>query len=179
MMCKNRSLRQANISESKSIWSLYQEVIQDLNRKEILQWNESYPTYEYIQSSIINKECWIYTSHNQIIASVVLNQWQDPAWRIIPWHCCDHSTLVIHALVVHPRYQGQGLGKLMVEAIEGLALSLNYESIRLDAFSKNKVSNLLYKKLNYHDRGTVCLTYKPLDNQMYHCYEKELLQKLT
>ena len=168
-------LIQASQLNQDQIWSLYQEVISDLNRKKIFQWNEQYPTAHYIRDAIRQRQCWIYTKDRDLISCVVLNQWQDPQWKEISWKLNQAKILVVHALVIKPLFQNQGIGQEMMITIEDLALKHGYTGIRLDAFSQNHQADALYQKLGYHYRGTVHLTYKPSGYQNYKCYEKAII----
>ena len=52
-------LERANPSDHPFIWELYQEVMIDLERQKIFQWNAHYPTSTYIQTAIQARECWL------------------------------------------------------------------------------------------------------------------------
>ena len=159
----------------RQIWALYEVVIQDLLSHDILQWDDTYPSQQYISQAIHAQQCWMYqTPQQEIIASVVLNESQDPQWSHINWHTLPHQVWVIHAFVIHPNQQGQGLGTSILHTIEKLAIQRCYSGIRLDAFSGNHRVHGFYEDRGYQACGAVKLANKPIGHQIYQCYDKSL-----
>jgi GNAT superfamily N-acetyltransferase len=168
-------LVQAQTNHLHQVWMLYEVVIKNLLDHNILQWDTTYPSQNYIAQMIDAQDCWIYCSPQQeIIASVILNEWQDPQWSSISWHTLSDQVWVIHALVIQPNQQGQGLGTSILQMIEKLALQHGYLGIRLDAFNGNHRVHSFYQDRGYKSCGTVQLSNKPLDHQIYQCYDKIL-----
>ena len=157
------------------IWALYKIVIQDLRAHNILQWDDTYPSQDYIAQAINAQQCWIYqTPQKDIIASVVLNEWQDSQWSQINWHTLSDQAWIIHAFVIHPNQQGQGLGTSILQMIEKKAIQRRYSGIRLDAFTGNLRVHRFYQNQGYQSCGIVQLPNKPIGHQMYQCYDKTL-----
>lgn len=64
------------------------------------------------------------------------------------------SGLNILALAVSPSYQGQGIGRQLLQALEQKAKSLGYSFIRLNSASHCTEAHSFYQKLNYKDDKT-------------------------
>lgn len=59
------------------------------------------------------------------------------------------SGLNILALAVLPNYQGQGIGRQLLQALEQKAKSLGFSFIRLNSASHRTEAHAFYRKLNY------------------------------
>ena len=56
---------------------------------------------------------------------------------------------------MNPSNQGQGIGRTLMNFSERVALERHCESIKLDAFVKNRRAMNLYKSLGFEMMGTV------------------------
>jgi ribosomal protein S18 acetylase RimI-like enzyme len=106
---------------------------------------------------------------------VVLDEWQAPEWTAIAWRPSEFPVLVVHALAIDPRWQGQGYGTALLRACEQLAAEDGYGSLRLDVFEDNPVARRLYEQYGYHRCGQIQFRSKPAGHQVYICYEKILV----
>ena len=157
--------------------SIYSKNKNELLKRNIFQWgnwNNGYPNEKFIKNSIDKEELFILSFKNKIIGSVVLNQEQSIEWNEIMWSGENNNSLVIHAMVIDPFQQGNGFGAKLLENCENYAKNQGYKYIRLDSFSKNKISNQLYITRNYNNLSFVTFDEKPKGNQKYYCYEKKL-----
>jgi ribosomal protein S18 acetylase RimI-like enzyme len=62
---------------------------------------------------------------------------------------------VIHRLCVSPPFQNKGIGVQTMIAAEAIIKSMNIDTVRLDAFSKNPAALNLYRRLDYSEVGFV------------------------
>jgi GNAT superfamily N-acetyltransferase len=138
----------------------------------ILQWDEHYPNIVYFKECIENKVLFVLIENSEILGHVVLNEWESEEWDDISWK--GNKPIVIHSLMIHPVFQGKGIGTEFVKQCEELARKQGHKSIRLDAFSGNEKALQLYSKLGYQKRGNVIFTFKPEGHQEYICFEKEI-----
>ena len=149
-----------NLIRSSSI-KMYQEGID--------QWDEIYPNKEIILNDIKNKELYVYKENAIILGIIVLNTFQDEEYKEIDWKYKDKTPLVIHRLCIHPNSQGKGLAKKLLSFAENYAINNNYQTIRLDCFTKNKTATNLYIKNGYIIRGKVNFR-----KGQFYCLEKLL-----
>ena len=57
----------------------------------------------------------------------------------------------IWEIVIEDVHRGRGYGRAAMEAIEPLARSLGYDTIRLHVFGDNAVARHLYRAVGYHE----------------------------
>ena len=133
----------------------------DLISKGISQWDENYPDLETIKSDIQRGELFKCVIDDVIVGIVVLNENQDPEYSELNWLTSDESrNLVIHRLAVHPKHQGKGIARKLMDFAEEKAKSDRYDSIRLDTFSQNKRNQKFYDNRGYQRTGEVYLSYR-------------------
>jgi GNAT superfamily N-acetyltransferase len=167
----------AETDKFETICKIYDDCKKSLLEKNIFQWgnwSNNYPNNNYLKESIIKKELHILSDENDIIGSAILNENQSKEWNIINWIDKSNKFLIIHALVICPDYQNMGYGKIFLSYCEQFALQNNFNSMRLDSFSKNLISNNLYTNSGYINQGTVIFNMNPDGNKEYYCYEKLL-----
>jgi ribosomal protein S18 acetylase RimI-like enzyme len=108
--------------------------------------------------------------NQEIVGCIMLSENKDDVYKDIKWLSEDNINLYIHRLAVHPQFQKKGIGRKMMDFAEKYAKSNNYESVRLDTFSKNKRNNIFYENRGYIKLGNV---YFPKQSRFpFHCYEK-------
>lgn len=139
------------------ILSLCSNCSQILKSKGIDQWDEVYPSEETFLNDINNNSLYIARIENsqEIIGCIVLNEYQDPEYKDIEWSFNRGKIAVIHRLMVHPKSEGRGIARNLVEFIEKLAKENGYKALRLDVFSQNLRSFNFYKKQGYCVSGKV------------------------
>ena len=164
--------RLASEKEFDDIFDLYKKCTKDLKNRDIIQWDESYPTKEQIKCNIENKSQYIYFKNNKIIGSFVLNELEDEYWQKIRW--LEDNFIGLHLLAIDPNQQNKGYGKKVIDYCEDYAKDNSYKSIHLDVFSKNKGALKLYQNNGYQKVGELRFEFKPKGNQQYFCYEKVL-----
>jgi ribosomal protein S18 acetylase RimI-like enzyme len=69
------------------------------------------------------------------------------------WFAADpemgRGSLFIWDIVIDPERRGRGYGRAAMEALEPLARSLGYDTIRLHVFGHNEVARSLYSAVGY------------------------------
>ncbi|MDF1696376.1 MAG: GNAT family N-acetyltransferase [Saprospiraceae bacterium] len=136
------------------------------------QWNYDYPDLETLTNDVVLGHNFVIRSENKIAASMVLNEKQDDQYKFVHWPQRSKKVLVIHRLGVHPEFQGHGLGKKMCLFAEEYAKEHGYNSIRLDAYAGNQISNAMYLKLGYTRANGYCFFRKKAIP--FYCYEKAM-----
>ena len=168
-------IKKAKEEELEEIYDLYSICRQDLEQKDILMWDDSYPTRDLIQKEIQAGTVFLIKKRGKIICSFVLSDYLDDLWKSVKWE--DNKFLGLHLLAVHPEYQRNGYGNKIVRFSENFAKVNNYSSVHLDVLSKNKAAIKLYKQKGYKKVGKLIFDFKPAGFQEYHCYEKVLCEK--
>jgi len=153
-----------NVSE---VMSLIKEAIAEMESHNIYQWDEVYPDYNTILTDIQAETMFGVFKNEELAGIVVLNKEQSPEYSSIKWESDNANPLVMHRLCVRPKFQRQGIAKLLLNFSEQLAVDSNCKSIRLDAFYGNQFALNLYGNNGYKKKGTV--TFRKGD---FYCYEK-------
>ncbi|MCY6959140.1 GNAT family N-acetyltransferase [Clostridium brassicae] len=162
---------QATEKDLQSVLDLMSNVVENLSKKGIFQWDSSYPNRDIFLKDIKNHSLYVIKDNNSYLGTITLNEEQAPEYCNVDWLTSNKKTLVIHRLAVSPNYQGKGIGRKLIDFAEQLGHKKNYDSIRLDAFSKNLNSVNFYEKCGYIKTGEVYFGYQ---TSPFPCFEKIL-----
>ena len=165
----------SKLEDISNLMDLFNSCVVDMREKGIYQWNNLYPNLEIVRSDICKEEAYSIGSKDCKVATITLNEEQSPEYKAIPWIGLE-PVLVIHRLAVHPNFQNQGFGKIIMEFAQAYAKSNGYSCIRMDAFTKNPLALSLYNKLGYEKRGEV---YFPGRAIPFYCLEKLFNKRLS
>ncbi len=155
-----------------AIFSLTKSCAKHLIENEIFQWNEYYPSKEVLKNDIELNQLWKLVENNLIIGIIALTEIEDVEYKSVKWLTENGANLYIHRLAVHPNYQGKGYAQQLMNFAENYAKEHNYDSIRLDTFSKNIRNQQFYEKRNYIKLESI---YFPKQSEHpFYCYEKVL-----
>ena len=113
------------------------------------QWDELYPTINDVRCDIKNDELIIMRKGGKLAGCYTLNEKADTAYNYGEWKDTDGKYMVVHRLVVNPKYQGLGYAKVIMKHVEEVVKNSGATSIRLDTFTKNPVLNNLYRELGF------------------------------
>tara|TARA_Y200000002_G_scaffold77010_1_gene60552 strand:- start:1755 stop:2264 length:510 start_codon:yes stop_codon:yes gene_type:complete len=142
----------------------------DMINRNIFQWNEKYPSKKIFKKDIESNSLYLARINKEIVGCIMLSENKDDVYKDIKWLSEDNINLYVHRLAVHPQFQKKGIGRKMMDFAEDYAKLNNYESVRLDTFSKNERNNIFYKSRGYTKLGNV---YFPKQSRFpFHCYEK-------
>ncbi len=86
-----------------------------------------------------------------LLACVILNQECNEGYHGCAWSvdCASYEILIQHALAVHPRMQGRGVGKVVVENILQIAKSEGRKSVRVDVLAACEAAERLYRSCGF------------------------------
>lgn len=145
--------RKATLDDLEDISLLVAYAIDDLINRDILQWDEIYPTKEDFREDINNDHLYVGLTDGQIAVVYALNQECDKEYENGCWKYPDKPYYVVHRLCVHPNFQHKGIAKRTLQHIETELLQKDIHAIRLDTFSNNPYSLKLYDSLQYSRVG--------------------------
>ena len=127
-------IKRAEISHLEKIMDMYDSCVAGMIKKNIDQWDETYPNKEVIKQDIKLKTYFIATINQEIIGGINIDQEQDPTYLGINWEDKTASFLVVHRLAVKEEFWSQKIGKIN-EIRRKLVIEKNLKSIRLDTYS--------------------------------------------
>jgi predicted amidohydrolase/GNAT superfamily N-acetyltransferase len=165
------NIEKGKISDLNQLFQIYVNGKTDLEKNGIYQWTSNYPTRSIIESDLKKDVLFVLKNSKEIIGAINISEEQEPEYETINWEFDNSKVLVIHRLVIDPKYQGKGYAIKLMDYAEKFASKNNYSSIRLDAYSQNKSVIEFYNKRNYFIRGSVNF---PEREYPFHCMEKEL-----
>lgn len=151
------NFQKASDADFYIIQEFYWDVIDNVHKNNIenknLGWEKGvYPSDAFIKSSLANEELYILTENDVLYACVILNSNHNEGYEGCPWSivCNDSEVLTPHALAVSPKFQGKGIGKIVVENILNIAKTENKKSVRLDIIGACKEAERLYISCGFH-----------------------------
>ena len=137
----------------------------------LYQWDENYPPENAVRNAIVTGDTYGYFIEEQLAGLVTLDNSQDPLYEDVDWKLEGDRVGVIHRLAVSPNFQGQGLGKRIMELAHEEALKRDFDVLRLDAFSINPKIQKLYLELGYSACGEIFIY---PERPAFTCFEKKL-----
>ncbi|WP_242951926.1 GNAT family N-acetyltransferase [Clostridium felsineum] len=163
-------IKKGTLKDISLIMDIINNAIVDMESEGIYQWDRLYPDESVINDDINNKNLYVYTDENIIKAFLVLNEIQDTEYNSINWKYQKGRQLVVHRLCVDPKFKGKGIATALIKYAEKFAKEKDYNSMRLDCFSKNPHACNLYRKNNYIERGIMTI----IRVGDFFCFEKAL-----
>ncbi len=163
----------ANIDDLPTLMETFIACTSEMRKNNILQWDYTYPTPGLVLDDIEDENVFIIKRNNRSLGTIALNENQNKQYQNVNWKYNEGKILVIHRLSVHPLVQGEGIGKQLSLFAEDYARKNGYNAIRLDAYSKNPISNRMYQKLGYEKADGSC--YFHGNPEPFNCYEKRIL----
>ncbi len=152
----------ARPEEAREIEALYMSQIGHA----MSDWNEAYPSIEFIQDDLANGWLYVLRSGGRIAATVSLLPEEEldalPCWS-------PGRSLFAARLCVARDLQGRGLAGRVMAALEPIALSRGAKALRLLCSVSNPVANRVYPRAGYEMRGKAHLF-----DRDFLCYEKIL-----
>lgn len=141
--------KRASLSDLDDITSIVEKAKEYLKKDHLTQWQSGKPNRETLKASILNKTCFVLEVDGYIAGTINLSQEPDPFYTDIDgqWQNPKMPYLTIHTLAVDPLYQGEGLGKLLINHAIQYALDEKLSQLRIDTHKDNfRMIQLLQSK---------------------------------
>lgn len=138
------NLRLAEKNDLPQLKTMYQKIIENMNKSKIQIWDETYPC-EFFQDDIKNKNLYLLTEKNDIIAAFALCK-SDEGEDHLEWKNVKAKALYIDRFGVNVNYLRKGIGGLMLKHAIKLAKQMNAQYLRLFVVDINKPAIALYLK---------------------------------
>lgn len=151
MKQKNQfQFRLATEKDIPKIWEILQQAITRRKLDGSSQWQSGYPNLATVKSDIENESNYILLENDRIIATAVLIFNHEPTYDQIDgaW-LTEGEFMVVHRIAVDNQVVGKGLGKVIFEEFEKVALSNQIYSIKIDTNFDNLQMLRLLEKLGY------------------------------
>ena len=155
--------RSAQSQDIAAIAAIYDEIhTENEAGRMTTSWTRGvYPTRETAAASIQQGDMWVSEVEGQIVAAARINQEQLPEYAQAAWHWDPPAdqVMVLHTLVVSPKYKGKGYGTAFVAFYEQYAVQQNCRYLRMDTSAQNLAARALYKWLGYTEADIVSCSF--------------------
>lgn len=165
------NIRLATLTDIPQIMLLIAEVVPAMNAAGNMQWDSTYPNAKVFENDIALGQLWVADADGDIAGVAAITTDQDPEYAEVGWDLTE-TAIVTHRLAVSARYQGQGIGALLLQQAEQEAVRRGINTLRIDTNSNNQATQKLFPKLGYVYAGEIGLAFRP--NLRFYCYEKRL-----
>ena len=169
-------IRKATAADLDSIELLYNDLNDHLAaHTNYPGWRKgSYPLRSDAEEGLSNDTLYVAEIDGTIAGTVMYLRTQDPSYQTADWQIpYDSPVLTLHILAVHPAYQGQGVGRALMDYAETLAKQRGVLAVRLDTHEGNAPACRLYESCGYSMRGLVDLgLYEKYGLKWYKTFEK-------
>ena len=168
----------ANENQYDSVRCFYHSLIEGMQGSPYdIGWKKDiYPSPEFLQESITKGELHVGIENNKIIAAMVLNHQCNDGYQKFQWQteAEENEITLIHALGIHPAYNGKGYAKAMVKEAFEIAADHHQKAIRLDVLKGNVPAEKLYTQMGFQYMDTLQMYYEDTGWTEYKMYEYNL-----
>lgn len=131
--------RQAKISDLDQIVEIIELSKKYLKETKVDQWQDGYPAKEDLRRDIENRNSYVLTNKDEIVATTVISLDGENTYNSIfngEW-ITNEDYIVMHRVAVHDKYKGKGIFKELIKEAESLALNKGISSIKIDTHRDN------------------------------------------
>lgn len=132
-----------------------------------------YPVRETAETGVARGTLYVLRHDGKLAGSVILNHEPEAAYEEGKWltESDYEQIMVIHTLVVHPKFRGIGVGRQLMDFAREHAKAQGMVSIRLDVSEHNVPAIALYERCGYRYVGIVDLRLNIPGLQWFRLYE--------
>ena len=134
----------ANIDDLEDIKTMYEGIVDNMNKNNICIWNKYYP-FDFFESDINNHQLYLLKNEDEIVASCAICD-SSEAKDFVNWENKNAKAFYIDRLGVKVDYQGKGYGSLLIKNSIELAQNNGIDYLRLFVVDINKPAMCLYEK---------------------------------
>lgn len=172
-------IRRAQAGDLPAVAQIYEEILGEEDRRgaSYTNWQRGkYPTLETARQAMEADTLWVLVEEDTVCGAVILNGVQLAEYAQIPWQfpATPEQVMVIHTLVISPRFGGRGLARELVAFCEAEARRQGKAVMRLDTYEGNAPANAMYPKLGYRFAGSARFLFQGFLDEVLNCYEKAL-----
>ncbi|WP_026885974.1 GNAT family N-acetyltransferase [Clostridium beijerinckii] len=139
------NLRLANLNDLPKLKAVYGNIIDDMDRNNILIWDEIYPC-QYFSKDIKNNRLYLLVENDDnIVGSFALCE-SNAGESCVKWENPNDKALYIERFGVNVDYSRQGIGSIMLKHAITLTKQMRAKYLRLFVVNINKPAINLYLK---------------------------------
>lgn len=146
-------LRLAEQRDLPRLKTMYEKIIDHMNKNDIRIWDEVYPC-EFFKTDIEKKSLYLFAEGDDIAAAFVLCESNNGADHL-QWKNVEAKALYIDRLGVNVDYSGRGIGGAMLKNAMRLAKRRDAQYLRLFVVDINQPAIHLYLKNGFTRAGGI------------------------
>lgn len=159
------TLRPATLKDADAALKLYRDCAAQQNSA----WDEDYPNMEILQSDIAQKALFLAERDGELAGAVTLIQPEAMEEKCMAFSETE-KPCTLTRLCIAPKWQGKGLGKVLLKMSEKQAARMGYTAVHLLCDVRNETAYGLYRKNGYAKVGETAL----YDTRFYAIEKTEL-----
>lgn len=151
--------RKAVETDVNNIMNIIKQAQAYFKEQGINQWQDNYPNVETISSDIADKNSYVLSKDNNIVATAAVSFDREKTYDSIyegEW-ISNNEYAVIHRIAVNNNYKGLGLSSQIIKNIEQLCLNKGVHSIKVDTHEENISMQKLLEKNKFQYCGIIYL----------------------
>ena len=136
-----------------------------------------YPTKATAEAALERDDLFVGVDDNgNIFGAAIINQQQVDVYEGAAWiyPAKDEEVMVLHTLVISPRYAGKGYGEAFAKFYEDYARDNNCPVLRIDTNERNTRARSMYAKLGYRESDMVPCQFNGIDGVHLVLLEKKV-----
>ena len=177
-MLYHMEIKRAKVNQFIAVRAFYDAVIDGISSTgDSVGWKkDSYPTSDFLMDSMQKGELFVAKENGMIIGAMVQNHQASDEYKKVQWsvQAEDSEVTVIHALAVHPSYQGRGNAKQLVQFVIDCARRNRQKAIRIDVLPRNRRAKALYTGIGFQYLHTLPMFYEDVGWTDFELYEYPL-----
>lgn len=123
-------------------------------------WSSDYPSCEILASDLSSQTLYKVMHAEKIISIMQIRPWAlflqgEEAEDITSWNPNTKNPCGLGRFCVSTDFQGQGLGRRVMQKTLEKAKEMGFDSARFHAEAANPVANHLYESMGFHKVGTI------------------------
>ncbi|HEY5687233.1 MAG TPA: GNAT family N-acetyltransferase [Yeosuana sp.] len=162
-------IRKGNHKDINRILKITKACTELMIKNNIFQWNAFYPNENAFEKDAVREELYVIEVDSELIGCVTISTLMDEEYIPVSWLAPNIKNLYIHRLAVHPEHQGKGYAQQLISFAETYAISNEFNSIRLDTFSKNLRNQKFYELRGYKRLEEI--RFPNQSEHPFYCYE--------
>ena len=171
--------RKATSADILSIAEIYEEIHTEEEAGRVtIGWERGvYPTKATSEAALNRDDLFVgVDGSGNIFGAAIINQQQVDVYEGAAWihPAKDEEVMVLHTLVISPRYAGKGYGEAFVRFYEDYARDNNCPVLRIDTNERNTRARFMYAKLGYRESDMVPCQFNGIDGVHLILLEKKL-----
>lgn len=171
-------IRKAVRSDIDAVAEIYDAIHSGIEEGRIpLHWARNvYPTRQTAVQALERGELFVEIESGTVTAAAIINRKQGPEYEEGNWRyeAPSEEIMVLHTLVVDPRYSGRGYGTRMMAFYEQYGKDGGCQYLRLNTQAQNTPARRFYEKLGYEEAGSTGCTFHGIPDVELVFLEKKL-----